>query len=82
MIYFHDIDPIAISLGPVKVHWYGIMYLLGFTAAWVSEHIILPNGAPYPPSNIFYEPVLTLTWAAAYTTRIKLGTTVLVLHIP
>ncbi len=34
MIYFHDIDPIAISLGPVKVHWYGIMYLLGFTAAW------------------------------------------------
>lgn len=52
---------------------------LGFTDAWVSEHIILPNGAPYPPSNIFYEPVLTLTWAAAYTTRIKLGTTVLVL---
>lgn len=34
MIYFHDIDPIALSLGPVKVHWYGIMYLLGFTAAW------------------------------------------------
>ena len=34
MIYFHDIDPIAISLGPIKVHWYGIMYLLGFTAAW------------------------------------------------
>ncbi len=34
MIYLHDIDPIAISLGPVKVHWYGIMYLLGFTAAW------------------------------------------------
>lgn len=34
MIYFHDIDPIALSLGPVQVHWYGIMYLLGFTAAW------------------------------------------------
>ena len=52
---------------------------LGFADAWVSEHIILPNGAPYPPSNIFYEPVLTLTWAAACTRRIKLGTTVLVL---
>ncbi|WP_305806317.1 prolipoprotein diacylglyceryl transferase [Stenotrophomonas sp. YIM B06876] len=34
MIYFHDIDPIALSLGPVKVHWYGIMYLLGFSSAW------------------------------------------------
>ncbi len=34
MIYLHDIDPIAFSLGPIKVHWYGIMYLLGFGAAW------------------------------------------------
>lgn len=34
MIYFHDIDPIAISLGPIQVHWYGIMYLLGFASAW------------------------------------------------
>ena len=34
MIYFHDIDPIAFSLGPVKVHWYGIMYLLAFASAW------------------------------------------------
>ncbi len=34
MIYLHDIDPVAFSLGPVKVHWYGIMYLLSFAAAW------------------------------------------------
>jgi probable F420-dependent oxidoreductase len=52
---------------------------LGFADAWTSEHIILPNGAPYPPSPIFYDPVLTLTWAAAYTKRIGLGTSVLVL---
>lgn len=52
---------------------------LGFADVWVSEHIIIPRGAPYPPSAIFYEPVLTLTWAAAYTTRARLGTTVLVL---
>ncbi|TCZ83833.1 prolipoprotein diacylglyceryl transferase [Lysobacter sp. N42] len=30
----HDIDPIALSLGPVQIHWYGVMYLLGFVAAW------------------------------------------------
>ncbi len=30
----HDIDPIALALGPVQIHWYGVMYLLGFLAAW------------------------------------------------
>jgi phosphatidylglycerol:prolipoprotein diacylglycerol transferase len=29
-----DIDPIAFSLGPLDVHWYGLMYLVGFLAAW------------------------------------------------
>ena len=52
---------------------------LGFADAWTSEHIIIPKGAPYPPSALFYDPVLTLTWAAAYTKRIGLGTSVLVL---
>ena len=34
MPYFVDINPIAISLGPLQVHWYGIMYLFAFAAAW------------------------------------------------
>ena len=34
MIVLHQIDPIAFGLGPLKVHWYGIMYLLGFLTAW------------------------------------------------
>jgi len=52
---------------------------LGFADVWTSEHIILPSGAPYPPSAVFYDPVLALTWAAAYTKRVRLGTSVLVL---
>ena len=28
------IDPIAIHLGPLKIHWYGLMYLVGFVGAW------------------------------------------------
>jgi probable F420-dependent oxidoreductase len=52
---------------------------LGFADAWSSEHIIIPKGAPYPPSALFYDPVLTLTWAAAFTSRIGFGTSVLVL---
>jgi phosphatidylglycerol:prolipoprotein diacylglycerol transferase len=35
MTYLHDIDPIALHLGPVQVHWYGVMYMLGFIAAWL-----------------------------------------------
>ena len=52
---------------------------LGFADVWVSEHIILPKDAPYPPTPFFYEPVTTLTWAAAFTSRVRLGTSVLVL---
>jgi len=29
-----NIDPVAVSFGPVKIHWYGIMYVLGFLALW------------------------------------------------
>ena len=33
-IYLHQLDPIALQLGPLKVHWYGLMYLLAFASAW------------------------------------------------
>jgi phosphatidylglycerol:prolipoprotein diacylglycerol transferase len=35
MINFPKIDPIAIQLGPFAVHWYGLMYLVGFGSAWL-----------------------------------------------
>ena len=34
MAILHDINPIAITLGPVKIHWYGLMYLAALGAAW------------------------------------------------
>lgn len=34
MIAYPEIDPVAFSLGPLKVHWYGIMYLVGFAGGW------------------------------------------------
>ena len=52
---------------------------LGLDDVWASEHIIVPKGAPYPPSPAFYDPLMTLTWAAAYTSKVRLGTSVLVL---
>ena len=32
---YPDINPVALDLGFVKIHWYGIMYLLGFAGAWL-----------------------------------------------
>ena len=34
MLTYPSIDPVALSLGPIQIHWYGIMYLLAFTFAW------------------------------------------------
>jgi probable F420-dependent oxidoreductase len=50
---------------------------LGFTDVWVSDHLVHPASQPYP-SPYLYDPMLTLTWAAAATERIGLGTSVLV----
>jgi len=34
MIAYPSIDPVALALGPVKIHWYGLMYLFAFGSAW------------------------------------------------
>lgn len=34
MLTHPNFDPVAISLGPVAIHWYGLTYLIGFAGAW------------------------------------------------
>lgn len=34
MLTYPEIDPVALELGPLKIHWYGIMYLVGFIGFW------------------------------------------------
>jgi phosphatidylglycerol:prolipoprotein diacylglycerol transferase len=34
MIAYPTIDPVAVALGPIQIHWYGLMYLLAFSSAW------------------------------------------------
>ena len=34
MFSYPEMDPVALSLGPLNVHWYGIMYLCAFASAW------------------------------------------------
>lgn len=35
MLTYPKLNPIALKLGPVAIHWYGLMYLLGFIGGWV-----------------------------------------------
>ncbi|PIQ38213.1 MAG: prolipoprotein diacylglyceryl transferase [Lysobacterales bacterium CG17_big_fil_post_rev_8_21_14_2_50_64_11] len=50
MPILHDIDPIAIHLGPVSVHWYGLMYLLAFiVVSWLGTHRV--NAGRFPGIN-------------------------------
>ncbi len=34
MIVYPDISPVLLSIGPLQIHWYGVMYLLGFALIW------------------------------------------------
>lgn len=38
MFIYPHLNPVAFSIGPVQVHWYGLMYLLGFVLAWGLAH--------------------------------------------
>ena len=34
MLIYPHINPVALQIGWFKIHWYGLMYLVGFLAAW------------------------------------------------
>lgn len=34
MLTYPSINPEALSIGPLSLHWYGIMYLVGFVGGW------------------------------------------------
>lgn len=34
MLQHPQFDPVAISIGPLKIHWYGLTYLVGFVVGW------------------------------------------------
>ena len=69
----------------------GRIEALGFDSLWVSDHVVIPweirsrypynatGDFPLSPGTDFLEPLTALTMAAAVTTRVRLGTSVLVL---
>lgn len=35
MLTYPAIDPVALQLGPLAIHWYGVMYIIAFAGAWL-----------------------------------------------
>ena len=53
MITYPDIDPIALSLGPVKIHWYGLMYVVGIIGAWwLARRRAAAPGSTWKPIDV------------------------------
>jgi phosphatidylglycerol:prolipoprotein diacylglycerol transferase len=44
MIPFPDIDPIAFSIGPLAIHWYGLAYVVGILVGWGYARRLIDNG--------------------------------------
>jgi probable F420-dependent oxidoreductase len=55
----------------------------GFDSLWVADHVVLPDPPvperPMPPDQRLLDPIVALTFLAAHTTRIRLGTGVIIL---
>jgi phosphatidylglycerol:prolipoprotein diacylglycerol transferase len=45
MLYLPHFDPVAVHIGPIAVHWYGLMYLLSFALGWL---LAVHRGKTYP----------------------------------
>jgi len=51
---------------------------MGYDSIWVSDHVIVPVGERYIP-EVMLEPLALLSWLAAETSTITIGTSVLIL---
>jgi len=35
MVFYHNLDPILFQLGPIKIYWYGVMYVVSFIIVYL-----------------------------------------------
>jgi len=53
--------------------------ILGFDSIWASDHVVMPEKHLGSFSEVFYDPFMLLSYIAAETSTIKLGTSVIIL---
>jgi phosphatidylglycerol:prolipoprotein diacylglycerol transferase len=53
MIVYPEIDPVAFAIGPVRIHWYGLMYVVGFVAGWwLARRRAAAPGSTWKPVDV------------------------------
>jgi len=52
MLVHPNFDPVAFSIGPLAVRWYGLMYLAGFGAAWWLGRRRIDHAPPGHPAVV------------------------------
>ncbi|MGE4298987.1 MAG: prolipoprotein diacylglyceryl transferase [Desulfovibrionaceae bacterium] len=53
MLVYPRIDPVALSIGPLAIHWYGLMYMIGFATAWLlGRHRARKPGSGWTPQQV------------------------------
>ena len=53
MIVYPEIDPVALSLGPLKVRWYGLMYVVGIGLGWwLARRRAAGQGSTWKPVDV------------------------------
>lgn len=57
-IPFPDIDPIALSIGPLSVRWYGLSYLAGFLGGWAYSSYLADLDRDRRPNRVDIDNVL------------------------
>ena len=55
----------------------------GFESLWCGEHVVLPDPqappSPMAPRDRILDPIVALTWLAAHTERLRLGTGIIIM---
>ena len=53
MLTYPAIDPILLALGPLAIRWYGLMYVIGFAAAWwLARRRAAQPGSTWKPTDV------------------------------
>lgn len=53
MIPYPPLDPIIVALGPLAIRWYGVMYVIGFAAAWwLGRRRAAQPGSTWSPADV------------------------------
>ena len=53
MLQYPNINPVAVDIGPLTIHWYGITYLVAFAVGWwLATHRAKKPGSGWEPDEI------------------------------